>query len=185
MDISLQNKKPEETVICPMKEKEGFVDYPEQQMILYVEKEDGQYGPMQTGSFISANYMDDYIYKRRNLELELRNQLISGSISPVKYYMVLEDLSFSELAARAGIRKSRVRKHLDPKLFRGADVDELMKYAAVFNVPVVNLLQIILVNDHGSFESIFILENKAAKISVDQTQTGNPCVVLTKIEERP
>jgi hypothetical protein len=167
-----------------MKEKEGFVDYPEQQMILYVEKDDGKYGPIQTGSYISANYMDDYIYKRRNLEMELREQLSLGSISPVKYYMVLEDLSFSELAARADIRKSRVKKHLDPKHFAGATADELRKYAAVFNVPVANLLQVLLLNNHGSFESNFILENKAEKISVDQTPTGNPFVVLTKIEAR-
>lgn len=167
-----------------MKEKDGFVDYPEQQVILYVEKDDGKYGPMQTGSYISANYMDDYIYKRRNLELELREQLTIGSISPVKYYMVFEDLSCSELAARAGIRKSRVKKHLDPKCFGSATADELCKYAAVFNIPVANLLQIVLVNNHGTFESNLILENKAEKISVVQTQTSNAYIVLTKIAER-
>ncbi|MEI7499415.1 MAG: hypothetical protein WCK84_03105 [Bacteroidota bacterium] len=167
-----------------MKEKEGFVDYPEQQMILYVEKDDGKYGPMQTGSYISANYMDDYIAKRRNLELELREQLISGKISPIKYYMVFEDLSLSELSARAGVRKSRVKKHLDPKLFGLVTADELVKYASVFNIHVANLLQIVLVNSNGSFESNLILENKAEKISVDHTSTHNPYIVLTKIEER-
>ncbi|MEI7895950.1 MAG: hypothetical protein WCJ26_02860 [bacterium] len=166
-----------------MKEKEGFVDYPEQQMILYVEKDDGKYGPMQTGSYISANYMDDYLYKRRNLELEQREYLAAGRISPVKYYMILEDLSFSELAARAGIRKSRVKKHLDPKQFGSATAAELLKYAAVFNVPVANLLQVVVVNVNGSFESSLILENKTGKISVSHTPTLNPYVVLTKIEE--
>ena len=167
-----------------MKEKDGFVDYPEQQMILYVEKDDGKYGPMQTGSYISANYMEDYLYKRRNLELELREQLIKGSISPVNYFMVLEDLTLSELSARADVRQSRVKKHLDPKQFGDVSVDELRKYAAVFNVPAANLLQVVLVNDKGNFESNLLLENKAEKISVDQTPTGNPYVVLTKIEER-
>ena len=167
-----------------MKEKEGYVDYPEQQMILYVEKEDGQYGPMQTGSFISANYMDDYLYKRRNLEMEQRELLATNQISPVKYYMVLEDLSFSELAARAGIRKSRVKKHLDPRQFGNVTASELLKYSAVFNVPVANLLQVILVNVDGVFESSLILENKTGKISVNHTPTLNPYVVQTKIEER-
>ncbi len=167
-----------------MKEKEGFVDYPEQQMILYVEKEDGKYGPMQTGSFLSANYMDDYLYKRKNLELSLREQLTTGSISPVKYYMILEDLSFSELAARAGIRKSRVKKHLDPVQFGGATTFELVKYAKVFNVPAANLLQVVLLSIHGNFEASLILENKAERISVDHAQTANPYIVLTKIEER-
>ncbi|MDP1621585.1 MAG: hypothetical protein Q8M08_04510 [Bacteroidales bacterium] len=167
-----------------MKEKDSFVDYPEQQMILYVEKEDGEFGPMQTGSFISANYMDDYNFKRKNLEIELREQLTDGKISIVKYYMVFVDLSFSELAARAGIRKSRVKKHLDPKHFGSATVDELQKYASVFNVPAANLLQVILVNDNGTFEPNLILEKKPGKISVDQAQTGNPYLVLTKIEEK-
>jgi hypothetical protein len=167
-----------------MKEKEGFVDYPEQQMILYVEKDDGKYGPMQTGSYISANYMDDYISKRRNLEFSLREQLTSGAISPVKYYMVLEDLSLSELAARAGIRKSRVKKHLEPKNFGNVTVEELRKYAGVFNVAMANLLQVVMISNHGCLESNVILENRAEKITVDHTVTSNPYVVLTKIEER-
>ncbi len=167
-----------------MKEKEGFVDYPEQQMILYVEKDDGKYGPMQTGSYISANYMDDYVYKRRNLEIDLREQLIRGAISPVRFYMVFEDLTLSELAARAGIRQSKVKKHLEPKLFGTVTIEELRKYAMVFNVPIANLLQIILVKDKESFESSLILENKADKVSVEQSPTPNPFVVLTKIEER-
>ena len=168
-----------------MKEKEGFVDYPEQQMIIYVEKDDGKFGPMQTGSYLSANYMDDYLYKRLNLENELREQLSGGTISPVRYYMVLEDLSLSELSARAGIRKARVRKHLDPKLFGGASVDELRKYAAVFNIPAANLLQVVLIKNMDQFESHLINENKHEKISVDQSTTYNPYVVLTKIEEKP
>jgi hypothetical protein len=167
-----------------MKEKDGFVDYPEQQMILYVEKDDGKYGPMQTGSFISANYMEDYIFKRRNLEIVLRDQLFKNDISPVKYYMVLEELSLSELTSRAGIRKSRTKKHLDPKQFGCITADELRRYADVFNVPVANLLQVVLVNDHDIFESNFILENKAEKISVQHASTDNPYIVLTKIEER-
>ena len=168
-----------------MKEQEGFVDYPDQQMILYVEKDDGKYGPMQTGSYLSANYMEDYIYKRRNLEMGLREQLINGSISPVKYYMVLVDLSLSELAARTKIRKSRVNKHLEPKHFGSATTAELTKYASVFNIPVANLFQVVLVKNDGNFESNLILENKGGKISVDHKPTGSPYIVLTKIEERP
>jgi hypothetical protein len=167
-----------------MKEKEGYVDYPEQQVILYVEKDDGNFGPMQTGSYLSANYMEDYLYKRRNLESELREELANGMISPVKYYMILEDLTISELSARAGIRKSRVKKHLDPKHFGGATVGELSRYAAVFNVVAANLLQIVMVKNNGSFESRLILEDNAEKISVNQFPTGNPFVALTKIEER-
>ncbi|MCK9422839.1 MAG: hypothetical protein M0Q38_09585 [Bacteroidales bacterium] len=167
-----------------MKEKEGFIDYPEQQMILYVEKEDGKYGPMQTGSYISANFMDDYVLKRKNLESELREQLSLGKISPIKYFMVLEDLTLSELSARARIRKSKVKKHLDPDHFGSVTADELTRYASVFNIPTTNLLQVLLINTGEQFESHLILENKAKNISINQTPTENPYVVLTKIEEK-
>jgi hypothetical protein len=63
-------------------------------------------------------------------------------------------------------------------------VEELRKYAAVFNIPVANLLQVILVNEGGNFESALILENQAEKISIEQNQTINPFVVLTKIAEK-
>ena len=167
-----------------MKEKEGLVDYPEQQVILYVEKDDGQYEPIQTGSYLSANYMDDYILKRRNLEKELRGQLIAGAISPVRYYLVLEDLTVSELSSRAGIRKSRVAKHLDARKFGMATVEELRRYGAVFNVPIANLLQVVLIENGDTPDAHFILENKGGRVSVNQCNTANPFVVLTNLDER-
>ena len=51
-----------------MKEKDGYSECPEQQVILYVEKEDGKYEAIQTGSYLSANYLDDFFLKRKNLE---------------------------------------------------------------------------------------------------------------------
>ncbi len=117
-----------------MKEQEGIVNCPEQQVILYVEKEDGKYGPVQTGSYLTANYLDDYFYKRRNLEASLKERIVRGEISPVKYFMVLSDLTLSELAARAGIWKWRVKRHLDPVHFRSVSQSTLRKYANVFNV---------------------------------------------------
>ncbi len=167
-----------------MKEKEGFVDFPDQQMIVYVEKDDGKYGPMQTGSYLSANYLDDYFGKRRNLEQGLREQLAAYRISPVKYYMVLVDLSLAELAARTGIRKSRVKRHLEPEPFGTATVAELARYAAVFNIPVANLFQVILVPAGGGQEAHYILENRGGKYNVVQQPTANPGVVVTQFEEK-
>ena len=92
-----------------MKEKEGFVDCPEQQVILYVEKEDGKYGPIQTGSYITSKYLDDYELKRKNLEDSLRKKIQNREASPVYFYMVLEDLTISELASRIRIRKAKVK----------------------------------------------------------------------------
>ena len=99
--------------------------------------------------------------------------------------MVLEDLTISELAARAGIRISRVKKHLEPLGFGKASADEIKRYAIVFNVAPANLFQVILIESQGILQSNLILENKAERISINQSPTANPFIVLTKIEERP
>jgi hypothetical protein len=166
-----------------MKEKDGIVEFPEQQVILYVEKEDGNYGPIQTGSYLSGNYLDDYETKRHHLEESLRKQVIEGKISPVHYYMVLEDLTISELAARVRLSRSQVKKHLDPVLFGKASVEMLRRYAAVFNIPPSFLLQMILVSKGGSENSYTILEEKKQTGGIGLADTKNPYVVLVKLGE--
>jgi hypothetical protein len=127
-----------------MKEKDGTIDCPEQQVILYVEKEDGKYEPIQTGSYITKNFLDDYEQKRHHLEESLKKQVQSGEVSPIYYYMVLEDLTLSELAARAGIRKGKLKKHLEAIHFSEIPQDTLQLYADVFNVSVPEMLNLLV-----------------------------------------
>jgi len=124
-----------------MKEKDGYAECPEQQVILYVEKEDGTYDAIQTGSFLSANYLDDYFLKQNNLEKALQERINKGEINAIEYYMVLEDLTISELAARAGIMKRIVRKHLIPGNFSKISETTLKKYSVVFNTPVEEIVR--------------------------------------------
>ncbi len=119
-----------------MKEKDSRVDCPEQQVILYVEKEDGKYGPVQTGSYLTRHYLDDYELKRKHLEEALKEKVQKGEASPVYYYMVLEDLTVSELAARVGLRKSKVKKHLKLGPYLELPPEILERYSYVFNVRV-------------------------------------------------
>ena len=125
-----------------MKEKDGYVDCPEQQVILYVEKEDGKYGPIQTGSYITSKYLDDYELKRKNLEDSLRKKIQNREASPVYFYMVLEDLTISELASRIRIRKAKVKKHLRHEYFNLIGNEMLQQYADVFNVSLDDLIQL-------------------------------------------
>jgi hypothetical protein len=124
-----------------MKEKDGTIDCPQQQVILYVEKEDGTYEPIQTGSYITKNYLDDYELKRRHLEESLSKKVQAGEVSPVYYFMVLNDLTLSELSARAGLRKKKVKAHLEPGPFKTLPAEMLQAYADVFNVTVQELVQ--------------------------------------------
>lgn len=125
-----------------MKEKDGYVDCPEQQVIIYVEMEDGKYGPIQTGSYITGNYLDDYQLKRKNLEESLKKRIDAGEVSPVYYYMVLEDLTISELAARVRLRKGKVKKHLRHECFDLITSEMLTRYADVFNVSANDLVRL-------------------------------------------
>ncbi len=129
-----------------MKEKDGFVDCPQQQVILYVEKDNGKFEAMQTGSYITKNFLDDYEMKRKHLEESLRKEVTEERKSPVHFFMVLEDLSLSELAARVGLRKGKVKKHLEPGHYRQLDMKTLQKYADVFNVAVSDLIDMMPLN---------------------------------------
>jgi hypothetical protein len=163
-----------------MKEKDGIVNCPEQQVILYVEKDDGNYGPMQTGSYLSGNYLDDYEMKRFHLEESLREKVINGEISLIHYYMSLEDLSVDELSSRVRLSKSRVKKHLDPVQFGKATIDILKRYADVFNIPLSFLLQVNMLKKGDRFESYTILEEKKLTDGMELVKTRNPFVVLVK-----
>jgi hypothetical protein len=125
-----------------MKEKDGYIDCPEQQVILYVEKEDGKYGPMQTGSYLTRNFLDDYEEKRKHLEISLQDKVRNKEFSSIHYFMVLTDLTLSELSARAGIRQGKVKKHLDYQEFSSIKESDLQKYADVFNITVADLRRI-------------------------------------------
>jgi hypothetical protein len=125
-----------------MKEKEGYIDCPEQQVILYVEKEDGKYGPMQTGSYLTRNFLEDYEDKRKHLENSLMEKVRNKEASAIYYYMVLEELTISELSARVGLRKGKVMKHLEFNSFSTIKEGVLQKYSEVFNVPVTDLHRI-------------------------------------------
>ncbi len=151
-----------------MKEQEARFQN-DHQLVWYVEKADGRFAPMQTGSYMVDQYIDDYLAKRQKLEQEYGEKLLNGEISPIEYYRVLVNLSEMELARRIGISKRKVVKHKNPERFQNITVKLLQKYAAVFRVPLANLFQLFVKNETG--RQIF------------QQKSDNPYVVLSIIKE--
>jgi len=166
-----------------MKEKDIKEEYDPQQLIVYVEKEDGSYGPIQTGSYLSKNYLDDFWDKRINLEKQLSNDLISNKISPIYYYMVLCELSVAELASRVGLSKFKVKRHLQAVYFDRMRLSVLKRYAHVFNEPVANLLQLIRFEDKEDIKSHYIKKETPTDFMIDQAHTNNPNIVITTIKK--
>lgn len=168
-----------------MKENEVIKDYKVQKYILYAEKEDGTYGTVEGGSYLIENDLEDFWQKKKHLEQTLREKLLKNEISVIRYLMTLEEMTGNELALRAGLSYRKVKKHLTSEGFQKIKVYELKKYSKVFNLPIAGFFQIILTNSGQNFNYHFYYENKlnTEKFIIKQTETANPCMVLTKTEE--
>ena len=166
-----------------MKEKDIQVDYKEQQMILYAEKDDNSYGPTQTGSYMSKNYLDDFQLKQKHLEENVSQKVLNAENSMVYYYMMIEDITLTELAIRVGLKLSDVEKHITVEGLKKATMKTVLKYAEVFNIPVANLFQIVATHQDRYWKSHYI-ENEEIEngLYIEQRKTQNPFVVKTTIE---
>ncbi len=94
-----------------MKEKDLYIDFEPQQSVYYVEKDDESYGPIVSGSYLSKNYLNDFFEKRKKQELGLREQLKNGEISPVYYYLVMQEYGEKDLASRVGVSVRKLKQH--------------------------------------------------------------------------
>ena len=161
-----------------MKEKDALINFDKHQVVLYTEKEDHSFGATQTGSYISGMYLDDFREKKKRLDEQHTEMWKKGEISPVYYYMMVEEMTLEDLAARVGLSKRKVKKHFSNEGFLKAKVDHLKKYSEIFNVPVANFFQVIYTKQDSNWRSHFDENDTSAKL--EQTETANPLLVETK-----
>ncbi len=145
-----------------------LVDYEGHQMTVYVEKENGTYGPTNTGSYLVKNYIDDFWKNRNYIIKDALKQLLNNEISPVGFYMLILNMAPAEVASRVGIGTSQVKKHMKPDHFGKVTVGLAQKYADIFGIPVANIFQV-------STETGIINQN-----SIQQEKTKNPFIVTVK-----
>jgi hypothetical protein len=150
-----------------VKEKDSKIEH-SHQLILYVEKEDASYGPLQTGSYMACNYLGDYFEKRQTFLKNRRQELLDGRISPIAFYMDLVELAEGDLASRVGMSRRKVRYHMTPEGFAKLTLKTLLRYAEVLTVPPAMLLQ--------------ILEYDPARIQVSHSPTQQELFTLIHIE---
>jgi len=169
-----------------MKEKDIISDYKVQKYILYAEKNDGSYGTVEGGSYMMENDMDDFWRKKSHLEKTLRERLIKNEITVIYYFMVLEEMTVTELSSRAGICKGKVKSHLQPGKISKVSLADLQKYAKAFNIPIANFFQIILTSTDQNPKYHFYHEedNQKDLYQITQQETQNPNLIITKAEER-
>ena len=71
-----------------MKEKDAQFKT-ERKLVLYVEKNNGAYRPIETGSYMIETHFEDFLKKRQNLKISYTERLKKGEISPIEYYRCL------------------------------------------------------------------------------------------------
>jgi len=166
-----------------MKEKDVLTDFKAHQVILYAEKGDNSIGPVQTGSYVSGHYIDEFYNFMGKIERESFAKLQKCEISPVCLYMNIEEMTVSELASRVGLPQRKVKKHLTHQYFSSIKVSELARYAEIFNIPVANFFQIISTLQDHEWRPGFKSDIENAKpVVISQITTSNPYVVITKPE---
>ena len=146
-----------------MKEKDAQFDS-ERRLVMYVEKNNGAYSPIETGSYMIETHFDDFLEKRKHLEEKLNKQLIHSEINPLEYYRVLLNIGIADLARRVGVSNRKVKKHLSVKHFGKINLALLRKYADVFRVPVASLFQLIDIEDQN--------------LNLKQVKTQNPFITI-------
>lgn len=167
-----------------MKEKDIKIDYKDHQVIVYAEKEDDSIGPVQSGSYMAKNHLADFHQIWGSLEKELFGKLVKREISPIVRFKELEELTTAELASRTGLSKRKVKRHLSYRHFKKASVEELQKYAEVFNIPVANFFQIVSTKQDEKWNMGFNPEAmRKLDLIISQETTENPLLVITNPEK--
>lgn len=70
---------------------------------------------------------------------EAKQQVEQGIVSPIVYYMELQRMDLSTLAAYVKLWKWRVKRHFNPNTFNKLNSSILERYATVFNITVEEL----------------------------------------------
>jgi hypothetical protein len=79
----------------------------------------------------------DIYYEQRQLERDrLFGELVGGKTSPVGFYLQLQGMDVVDVAKRTRLRSGLVRRHMTPAGFSSVTVEQLTRYARVFDVSV-------------------------------------------------
>jgi len=73
----------------------------------------------------------DNIYKNARLN---REKIISGELSPIAFYMVLNTMDADILASYTGFSRRKVKRHLKMKVFKKLDAGIISVYSELFGI---------------------------------------------------
>ncbi len=115
-------------------------------VVLYETDEDGRCVPRL--SKVEYDDQIDTFYVQRQKELErLLDDLMQERISPVSFFMQMQNMTVKDVAARMRISVGRARRHMTREGFDGIKVGMLRRYAKMFGVTIADMFTFTHVNE--------------------------------------
>ena len=108
--------------------------------LLYATDENGNYTTtLSTGWEPKTIALSNSIDEINERIAEAKQQVKTGEISPISYYMELNKMDLTILSSYVGMWKWRVKRHFKPVVFTKLSDSILKKYADAFSISVSEL----------------------------------------------
>lgn len=115
---------------------------------VYSLDENGNYTTVPSVGWDPKNAVMQEAWDIVNEKVELaRQNVLSGKLSPIAYYIEKNIMDTGLVAKYMGIRKWKVKRHLVPKNFEKLSNEILNKYAKVFSISKEKLIDINLLSN--------------------------------------
>jgi len=102
---------------------------------VYSLDKDGNYTTVQSVGWDPKNAVMQEAWDSVNEKIEkTKQEVLSGSLSPIAYYMEKNIMDIGLVAKYMGMWKWTVKKHLKPRNFDKLNDETLEKYAKVFSI---------------------------------------------------
>jgi hypothetical protein len=101
-------------------------------------------------------------------------QLCAGALSPVGFFLAYHKMSPKEVGPMVGLGARAVEKHAAPEGFARVTVDELKRYARVFDVAVPDFFSFVFVHGDLACASRRIGDRLLERIDVGTLPDGAP-----------
>jgi hypothetical protein len=111
--------------------------------VCYAVDEQGRYVLVPSAGWEPKNITNSQAWEVIQAELEaVRRQVVAGDSSPIAYFMTKNLMDVGLLAQYVGLWRWRVKRHLKTSVFKKLSPATLARYAAVFAIPVEELLDV-------------------------------------------
>lgn len=118
------------------------------QVVNYALDDDGHYCLTATAGWAPVNEANRLAWEDiKDQLLQVRQDVTSGKMSTLAYYMTRAQMDVALLSSYAGVARWKVRRHLRPAVFKKLGSKQLGHYAQLFSISVAQLVQLPATDD--------------------------------------